>query len=178
MEAALWVDASDAAGSIATAVGVIGGVVIAILYSRKATATVSAEAVVTNSGTLVSVRPSIYALGPFKLKFADSDGAVVRVTPVLATESDGTRSDEVSSKKREAFPADETGRPQFVSPGETLTSSLLFRVGLDTPGLIGWSVSLNIASKGFLRHGLHWADRVFVPMAPSRSGGQNPEQQE
>ena len=161
MEAALWVDASDAAGSIATAVGVIGGVVIAILYSRKATATVSAEAVVTNSGTLVSVRPSIYALGPFKLKFADSDGAVVRVTPVLATESDGTRSDEVSSKKREAFPADETGRPQFVSPG-----------------LLGWSVSLNIASKGFLRHGLHWADRVFVPMAPSRSGGQNPEQQE
>jgi hypothetical protein len=166
--AALWVDASNAAGSIAAVVGVIGGGVIAILYSRRATATVSAKVVVTTSGSLVSVRPSIYALGPFKLTFADSDGAIVRLTPILATQS-GTTSDEANSKSRDAFPADEMGHRQFVSPGETLTSNLLFRVQPDTPGLLGWSITLNVASKGFLRHGLYWADRIFVPVAVAQS---------
>ena len=167
-----------AAGAVAALLGLVGGVVVAILYSRKATATVSAQAITVDSGSVIAVRPSVNAIGPFKLTFADSDGAVVQVTPVFATEK-GTSTDNDNAKIREAFPTDETGKAQLVSPGETLTSTLLFRVDPSTPQLLGWLVSLNIASKGVVRHGLHWADRVFVPVALGQtSGGYMPDREQ
>jgi hypothetical protein len=161
-----------AAGAVAAVVALAGGVLVAIYYRHKATLSIAGEVVTTDSGTVLAVRPAVSAVGPFKLKFADPDGAVVRVTPVLATKDDGTFTDTANAKKRSAFPPDITGKPQFVSPGETLASSRLFRVEPSTPRLLGWFVSLTISSTGLLRHGLHWADLVFVPVAsPPTTGG-------
>ena len=53
---ALWVDASEAAGSIAAALGLLGGVAIAILYGRKATAQVAAEGYLANGSVLAQYR--------------------------------------------------------------------------------------------------------------------------
>jgi hypothetical protein len=168
------------AGAVAAVLGLAGGVLVAILYSRRATAIVSAELVITEHGSIIAVRPSVNAIGPFKLKFADSDGAVVHVTSVQATDS-GTYSDDENAKNRDAFPTDEKGKAQFVSPGEILTTSLLFRVDPSSPRLLGWLVSFHVASKGIVRHGLHWADRVFVPVScpqlSETTGGQMPEQE-
>ena len=152
-----------AAGAVATVLAFIVGLLVAIGYRHKATVTVSGELFVTDDVAVIAVRPSVNAVGPIKLRFADHDGAVVTVTPTLATES-GTKSDHDATKKRDAFPPDEMENSQFISPGETLTSSLLVRVDPTTPNLLGWWVALNVASKGIVRHGLHWADRVFVPV--------------
>ncbi len=157
----------------------LGGLVVGFLYSRKAIATVSAEVHATDEGTVVAVRPSVKALGPFTFRFKDEDGAVAQVTPMLATEK-GADPDDENAIKRNAFPYDEEDNPQSVAPGETLTSSLIFRVEPFTPRLLGWLVSLNVASKGFIRHGLYWADRVFVPIAfpPTTKGGPNGRSEE
>lgn len=155
-----------AAGALAAVVALAGGAVVAVLYSRKATATVTATLHPTENGTVLAVRPGVQAQGPFKLKFADGDdGAVVTVTPVYTKEGGGTRTDHDGARCRTAFPLDVEGKTQFVSPGETVTSSRLFRVDPVPEHLLGWFVSLNIASKGVIRHGLNWADEIFVPIA-------------
>jgi hypothetical protein len=165
-----------AAGAAAAVVGLVVGGIVAVLYSRKATATVSAELHPTRRGTVLAVRPAVHALGPFKLEFAEGDQAPeVRVTPVLATET-GTRPDDESARTKPAFPRDVRGNAQFVSPNETLTASRLFRVDPVPEDVVGWVVSLSIASKGFIRRGLNWADEVFVPVAfpPTKGGADEP----
>lgn len=171
-----------AAGALAAVAGLLIGAVVALLYSRKAAATVSAQLHETPNGIVLAVRPGVQALGPFKLKFATGDkGAEVTVTPVFATEK-GTRSSQDKARQKPAFPKDITGKAQFVSPGETLTSSRIFRVDPLPPDLIGWIVTLSIASRGLVRRGLHWADETFVPVAsPSAPEGpmtQNPQAQQ
>lgn len=153
-----------AAGAVVAILSFIVGVVVAVLYRHKANLGIKAEVAATDSGTVLAVRPSVSAVGPFKLKFADEHGAVVQVRRVFATDKGGTATEQSAWKRRNAFPADETGQRQFVSPGESLSTTTLFRVDPQEPKLLGWLVSLNIASKGVIRHGLHWAERVFVPV--------------
>jgi hypothetical protein len=160
-----------AAGAVAAVLGLIGGVTLALLYSRRATATVSAKLHKTENGTVLAVRPAVQAQGPFKLEFAAGEAASqATITPVLATDK-GTRSSQDDARSKPAFPTDVTGKAQFVSPGETLTSTLLFRVDPLLEGLIGWIVTLNIESKGIIRRGLHWADETFVPVESQSSTG-------
>jgi hypothetical protein len=117
----LWLDASNAAGSIAAALGLLGGVAIAILYGRKATAQVTAKAYLARGSVLLSARPSICAIGLFRLRFAREDGATVRVTEMVQTKdglSDGRYWD-----------ADAVFGESFVEGGETLTTTVLFPLG-------------------------------------------------
>jgi hypothetical protein len=168
-----------AAGAGAAVLGLVGGVGITALYSRKANASVTADSYSMDGLTFLAIRPSVTASGPFRLKFADVEGATVEVIPSLRTvNGEGTEEGTpVTSPPRTAFPNDVERRPQFVNPGETLTSSLLVVVDPKAPRLIGWYVCFNVASKGVIRHGLHWADRAFVPVGPGTlfptSGGTN-----
>jgi hypothetical protein len=63
---ALGVDASEAAGAIATALGFLGAVAIAVFYGRKATANVTAAAYLADGAVLLSTRPSVCAVGLFR----------------------------------------------------------------------------------------------------------------
>jgi hypothetical protein len=158
-------DAWEIVGAAATALGLVVGAVIAAVYSRKATVAISAVPHSTSSGTLLVTKPSVTALGPFGLKLAEGDpgGAVIEVSEVLTTEDGSGTERGATYPLREAFPRDDQERQQFASPGETLTGSEFFVVDTSSPRLAGWLVCLSVASKG-IRAGLHWQDRVFVPL--------------
>jgi hypothetical protein len=160
-----------AAGAVAAVAALVGGVVVAIYYRHKATLGIEGKVVTTDSGSILVARPTVAAIGPFKLKFRDKEGAVVTLTEVVVEADGGVKTDDANARPKDAFPKDKKRKAQFVSPGESLSSGCLFRVDPSTPRLLGWWVSLNIASKGWLRHGLHWADRVFVPVASSPTTG-------
>ena len=127
---------------------------IAVLYGRKATAGVSATAHLTEEGVLISARPSICAVGIFRLKFADDDGATVRVIEVFRT--DGGLTDGRQWDAKAIF------GPSFVEGGETLTTTVIFDLGPPPRGLVGWRVSFGVTSARLLRQGWSWADQVFV----------------
>lgn len=164
-----------AAAAIVAVLTFAGGLAAAILYRHKATLGIEAELSAANNGSILAVRPSVGSVGPFKLRFADMDGSVVEIIKVFPSET-GTRTEIYDPpKRRNAFPADEKGNNQFVSPGETLASSLLFRVDPIPTDLFGWLVAFNVASKGrLIRRGLYWADRIFLPVGSSpKIGGSN-----
>lgn len=128
-----------------------------IFYSRRANVSISAEIHKTPRGLLLAARPSVEQIGPFRLKFRKEKGAELAVTEILIFESGKAETGrEIPAK---AFPGNEL----FVSQGETLNSSVLFPLSApQSSELAGWSVSLNVAGGGSLRHGVRWADRVFV----------------
>jgi hypothetical protein len=131
-------------------------------YRRKANVSVDALAYVTPYGTVLEVRPSIGAVGPFRLKIKEGeDGAQITVTSVVATANGGTV-DVGTPETRRAF------RNQFVSQGETVSSSTLFRPDTAIDALIGWFVTFDVTGRGLLRDGLSWQARVFVPVTDPR----------
>src|ERR1700677_1034524 len=71
--------------SIAATAAFLGGLTLGWWYRKKATLSISAEAYRTNFGFVIAARPSISSVGPFRLKFADTDGDVVLVWGMLAT---------------------------------------------------------------------------------------------
>jgi hypothetical protein len=152
------------AGAAAAVLALVGGVVVAIRYSRKVNATVSAKLYRTDNGGVLAVRPSVRAFGSLTLRFKE---AKIEVFSVYPTTDGNTRTDREHPRDRNAFPVDTKGNPQFVNPGETLTSTVLFRVDDGDTGILGWLITLSISSKGLIRHGMHWGDRVFVPVASS-----------
>jgi hypothetical protein len=153
---ALWVDASEAAGSIAAALGLLGGVAIAWFYGRKATAQVAAEAYLANGSVLLSTRPSICAVGLFRLKFTGDDGATVRVTEMVQTEHD--------LRDGRHWDAEAIFGESFVEGGETLTTTVVFPLGPLPVEVVGWRVSFGVTVQRWPSgQGWSWADQVFVP---------------
>jgi len=92
--------------------------VLAIRYRHKATVAISAEAYRTPHGIVVAARPSVSSVGPFRLTFSPTDGAVITVIETLATEL-GEKNGR--TRVRAAF----AGKRTFVGQGETLTSSAI-----------------------------------------------------
>lgn len=138
---------------------------LGIAFARRANATIAAECHrLTDGSLLINARPSVTAIGPFRLKFSNKNIPKVKLVEIISSGA-GTR-DGNSLGERDAFPRDMHGKEQFVSPGETLRSTVVFRPGTPSADLIGWRVELKVASRGFLRGGLHWGDSVFVPLPP------------
>ena len=156
-------------GAVATTLGVVAGAIFGVAYSRRASVSVTAEADVTPEGlVLLAITPSVGAVGPFPLKFANNEpsGAVIEVNEVLTTKDGKRTEDGKQYSAREAFPRDEKGNQQFVGQGETLRNRVFVVVDVDTPRLAGWLVYLSVESKG-VRAGPHWQDRFYVPFDPS-----------
>jgi len=152
-----WVDYAEAAGALAAVLGLVGGVVLAISYGRKATATVAAELHDADGQHLLAVRPSICAVGVFRLRFVGPQGAQVRVNEILRTGGslvDGLR-----------FDAEAVFGETFVDGGETLMTTVLFELGEPIPELVGWRVSFGVTVERRLvqSSGWTWADQTFVP---------------
>jgi hypothetical protein len=156
-----WTTFWTAVGSITPTVALAGGIALAFGYRHKANASVSAYVYWTASGLILEVRPSLGAVGPFRLKIKDSDdGAEITVTSQVVV--DGTPADAASEPmKCRAF------REDFVSQGETVSTSSIFAMREDAENLVGWFVTFDVTGRGFLRDGLSWQSRVFVPL-PTR----------
>ena len=151
------VNIADIAGGLATAIGLLGGIYFAYRYSRKASASVAATANNTADGVLIAVRPSVTSAGVFNLHFDDSSGATIKVAEVTVHESNLTYG--------KCWEQTEVFQEQFVTGGETLTTMILFPVGIPESDVVGWRVTLSIRAKGILRSGMYWGDRMFVPRA-------------
>ncbi|MCL4445483.1 MAG: hypothetical protein M1134_01205 [Actinobacteria bacterium] len=157
---ALWVNVPEVAGAIATALGFLGAVTIAVFYGRKATAQVAAEAYLADSSVLVSVRPSICAVGLFRLRFADDDSVRIRVTEMV---QDG---DSLRNGRR--WEAKAVFGDSFVEGGETLTTTVVFPLGVLPPEVLGWRVSFGVTVERWpAGRRWSWADQVFVPRPTS-----------
>lgn len=152
---ALWVDVPEAAGAIATALGLLGAVSIAVFYGRKATANLTAAAYLTDGAVLLSTRPSVCAVGLFRLRFAVEEGATIRVTEMVQIEDglrDGRRSD-----------AEAVFGDSFVEGGETLMTTVVFPLGRLPQEVVGWRVSFGVTVQRWPSgRQWSWADQVFV----------------
>jgi hypothetical protein len=128
--------------SIAATAAFIGGVVLGLRYRKKATVNVAAEAHREKGGFVILVKPSISSVGPFRLHFANDDGAVVTVWEVFPESPDAIRNSD-EDQKLDAFPGNE-----FVSQGETMSSGLIFRFPDKGAEVLCWGVALNVTAKG------------------------------
>jgi len=155
------------AAVVTIAAAVIGGIV-AGRYGRKATVNLSAEAVPTATGAIVSVRPSVQAVGIFRLRFHGNRGAVVTTTEVWA---------DVAGDLHDGrfWDQDAIFGPSFVEGGETLTTTVVCLLKNLPTAVVGWSVSIAIAvprRRLIPGDSWTWADRVFVPRpAPVAANG-------
>lgn len=149
---------TDVVTAVATAAGVSGGALVAIFYGRKASASISAEVHVTETGVVLAARPAVVGAGIFRIRFARQNGAKVRVTEVFRVGDnlvDGIH-----------WVADAVFGESFVEGGETLTTTVVFPL----PGLflelVGWRVSFGVTCSRMLGKGWSWGDQVFVPRLP------------
>ena len=152
----LWVEAFDAVGAAAAFLAAVGGATVAVLYGRRANVAITGTAHVAVGRIVVALRPSVRAVGVLSLHFAGVDGAQVEVTEVLAG-PDGL--DRGLTWERSAVFGDD-----FVSAGETLTTTMTVDVGVPPVNLVGWEVSFGIAVARLrpAKNVWTWADQAFV----------------
>ena len=164
-----WVDAAEAAGAISATLAFLGGAAVTTRYGRRANASVSAHAFDLGNEALIVIRPSISAIGVFRLRFSGAEGgAQIRVTEVC-------RSDRGLSDGR-FWDLGAIFETEFVEAGETLTTSVVLTV--DTPAgiVLGWRVSFGVQVERWPEiRGVAWAwaDRTFLArgtMAPIALG--------
>jgi hypothetical protein len=133
------------------------GAVLAVLYGRKASVSVTASPHVTPPGVVVAARPIVKAVGIFRVKFHATGGVTVRLTEVYI--KDGELKEGRSWTETGAF------GQQYVDSGEELPTTVVFPP-MNPPGsVIGWLVYLKIAAPTRLAkfRSAWWADQVFVP---------------
>jgi hypothetical protein len=152
-----WLTIVTGLGAFATAAGVATGAVLAVLYGRRASVSVTASPHVTPSGVVVAARPVVKAVGIFRVKFHATEGALVRLTEVYIEQGE----------LKEGRSWTETGAfdQQYVDAGEELPTTVIFPP-ISPPGsVIGWLVYLKIAAPTRLAkfRSAWWMDQVFVP---------------
>jgi hypothetical protein len=151
-----WLAIVTGLGAIATAAGVVTGAVVAVLYGRKASVSVTASPHVTESGIVVTARPIVKAVGLFRLMFHEIEGVTVRLTEVYVEDGE--------LKEGRFWTADGAFGQQYVDAGEELQTTVVFPP-MNPPGsVIGWLVYLKIAAPTRLARfrGAWWMDQVFV----------------
>jgi hypothetical protein len=155
-----WLDVMTGLGAAVTAAGVLTGGVLAARYGRKATVQLSAEAYWTPDVVLVSVRPSVMAVGIFRVRFKESRGAVLTTTELWMDTKGGVNDGG-------HWDQDAVFGPSFVEGGETLTTTTVFPVGKPQSNVVGWrvSIAIQVPRRWYVPgDAFTWADRVFVPV--------------
>jgi hypothetical protein len=144
-------------GAGAGAVGVAAAGLVAVLYGRRASVAVSAEAHQTPKGIVIAARPVVRAVGIVRVKFHESKGMEIRLREVYVQA--GELKEGRYWTKCDAF------GPQFVEAGEELTTAVVFPPLHPPPSVIGWMVFLNASAPTRLKRikSGWWSDQVFVP---------------
>ncbi len=137
-------------------------------YCRKATAIVAGEAHRAGGDVLIAARPSVRAVGIFRLRFGQDGGSWLRLTEIERGP------DSLVSGRQWDQPISVFGAGSFVEAGETLTTTVVFDVGRPDEAVLGWRLSFGISVGRFRKaQDWAWADRMFipVPIAVSHAAG-------
>ncbi len=87
-----WLNIALGVGSLATLLAVVVGGLVGLRYSRKANVSITATAHKVGDVVVVAARPSVTAIGPFKLRFSDEDRPRIHIFDMLVTdESEGSK---------------------------------------------------------------------------------------
>lgn len=143
-------------GAGATAAAAAIGAVLAVLYGRRGSASVSATVYSTPSGFVVAARPCVKAVGLFRVKFRDGEGVTIGLTELYVENGD--------LKEGRIWTNHGAFGQQYVDAGEDLLTTVVFPPMQVAPSVIGWQVFLRVAATTRLakfRTGW-WADQVFV----------------
>jgi hypothetical protein len=152
-----WLSIVTGIGAIAATAAVVTGAVVAVLYGRKASVSVTASPSVTEWGIVVAARPVVKAAGLFRVKFRATEGVTVRLTEVYVEGGE--------LKQGRSWTADGAFGQQYVDAGEELPTTVVFPPMNPPASVIGWLVYLKIAAPARLAkvRGAWWMDQVFVP---------------
>lgn len=143
-------------GAGATFLGVVAGALLAFIYGRKGSVSVSGVAYYTPYGLVVAARPCVRAVGVFRVKFRRKVGATVRLQEVYLIGG--------ALKSGRWWDELEVFKQQFVDAGEDLNTTVVFAPEPAPPTMIGWNIFLNIAAPRPL-WGLRTLSRLFRPRA-------------
>ena len=151
-----WLTIVTGLASLATAAGVATGAVLAVLYGRKASVSVTACPHMTPSGIVIAARPIVKAVGLFRVKFHATKGVTVQLTEVYI--EGGELKEGRTWTKTGAFDQ------QYVDAGEELPTTVVFPPVSPPGSVIGWLVYLKIAAPTRLAkfRSAWWRDQVFV----------------
>lgn len=158
-----WFIIVTSMGAVAATAGVVAGSVLAALYGRRASASLTATASTGDLHVVLAARPVVRAVGIFRVKFHPERGARVRVQEVYIDDSGDLKLAERRWDKTTGWE-----RQQYVDAGEELTTTVVFRLPLPTLRVVGWQVFLNVdAPRRRTAPGATsaWSDQVFVPRA-------------
>jgi hypothetical protein len=155
-------------GALFGILAVIVGGVFTARYGRRGSVSVSAELVRSPQLCAIVVRPSVKAVGVFKIRFSYS-----RVTvEVVRYDADGRFLSSSSPVLKENVFAD-----SFVEGGEELLTTVFLPVREPDATTLGWFARIEVkAPSRFLRGRLsklpiagssYWYDTVFVPVSTS-----------
>ncbi len=165
-----WLNFALGLGSIFGIIAVAIGASFTARYGRRGSVSVTAELVRSPQLFAIVVRPSVKAVGVFKIRFSYS-----RVTvEVVRYDSDGRYVSSGSPASKENVFAD-----SFVEGGEELLTSVFLPVAQPDSATLGWFARIEVkAPPRFLRGWLsklpfssssYWYDTVFVSVEPSTS---------
>jgi hypothetical protein len=170
-----WLNVMQGLGATATVLVFLGGAYSVARYGRRASVSVEAKAMQHSSGVVLSVRPTVKAVGIFRVKFHGPRGAVIRVAewyvppgydPDLGYDPQNPHGLALVEGRvwEHAAVFGEKGE-QFAEGGEALSTTSDFLLPNPSPSTVGWSVNLFIAAPTRWMPGSSgaWADRIFVP---------------
>lgn len=157
-----WLNIVTGTGAILGSATVVAGGLLAFLFGRRASVSLSAEVYETPSGFVVAARPTVKAVGIFRVSFGETRGTTVRLTEAYLDQDD-------LLQEGEYWELESAFGQQYVDPGEELTTSVVFQPVRPVESVVGWYVFLGISAPtrlGRLRTAW-WADQIFVAR-PSR----------
>lgn len=161
-----WLDVMTGIGATTAAVGVVVGGTWALLYGRKASVSVSAEAhPLPDGGVILTARPLVRAVGLFRVKFYGGAAAATVDVRELRLDDDAESGTQLSIEKWTEVAA---FGEQHADGGEEVPTTVVFRLRKPADNVVGWMVWLDVQAS---RRWVHvvpnatgsWADRIFIP---------------
>jgi hypothetical protein len=156
-----WLNVILGLAAIATTLGFLAGGIFTARYGRRASVSISAEVSDVPGGYLIVARPSVKAVGVFRVKFTKGEGgSQLQVTQVFVdAEWQPAR---VPEERRFDLFGD-----SFVEGGEELTTTTVIPVPKPPGSVVGWFLWLQVcAPNRFLR--LDWLRWVVHQVRPIR----------
>jgi hypothetical protein len=129
-----WLNIVLGVAALLTIAGVLIGAFFTVRYGRRASVSLSAEALRTEVGFVIVARPSVKAVGVYRVKFVEGPaGSTAGVTEMYP---------DASGRLHEGmtYPVHDLFGDSFVDGGEELVTTTLVSVPSPAGSVIGWTV--------------------------------------
>jgi hypothetical protein len=141
-------------GAAAGALGVAAGAFFAARYGRRASVSLTASVLSTQKGFVIVARPSVRAVGVFRVRFVQGTGSKVIVFEMY-------QDDKGEPQPALSYPRLNVFGEAFVDGGEELVTTTLIPVPVPPASVIGWAVWFQVhAPNRFLR--FRWLTRAIA----------------